>query len=195
MINKVGQRTHGPRRGMRPIVIFVAVLLAFVAVLPLSAHGGGKQQLTGQELGPFRVYVWTSPEPWRVGQAHTTVAVTQALDDQQETPVSGAQVWVTYRQAGAGMPSERVVAVEQTGAQAGFYEADGAVGAVGDWQIIVEVAGPQGEGTTTFIESVLPANEFNWWLIGGGVLVALLAVGYVGTRKAGVRPVQRGASL
>ena len=37
-------------------------------------------------------------------------------------------------------------------------------------------------------------NEFNWWLIGGGVFVALLAIGYLGTRKTGIRPVQRGVS-
>jgi hypothetical protein len=31
-------------------------------------------------------------------------------------------------------------------------------------------------------------------LIGGGVFVVLLAVGYFGTRKTGKQPVQRGAS-
>ena len=172
---------------------WIACLLsALLSALPAAAgaHGGGKQQLAAEPVGAYHVYVWTSPDPWRVGQAHTTVAVTQVLDAQEETPATGLEVFVTYAHAGQ---SERVAAVEQTGAQAGFYEADAPVDPAGEWQITVEVAGPQG-GQVGFTEMVQPAAALNWWLIGGGVLVALLAVGYFGTRKTGKRPVQRGAS-
>jgi hypothetical protein len=170
-------------------------------VAPLSAHGGGKQQLAGEQAGPYRIYVWSSPDPWRVGEAHTTVAVTRLLPSGEETPAAGLQVFVTYSQ---GEQSERIAAVEQAGAQAGYYEADNDVAAAGDWQVTVEVAGAEGQGTASFSEAVLPAAQFNWWLIGGGVLLALLLLGFFGTRKAGLpgRPTasgktphaQRGAS-
>lgn len=172
-----------------PLLLTLAITLAISA--PAAAHGGGKQQVAGEVLGPFRVYVWTSPEPWRVGQAHTTIAVTRLLEGQEETPATGVQVFVTYTHEGQ---SERVAALEQTGAQTGFYEADGTVATAGEWQVTVEVAGTEGGGKVSFAEAVQPADEFNWWLIGGGALVVLLAVGYLGTRKTGVRPVQRGAS-
>ena len=174
----------------------LAAMLALLAAVPALAHGGGKQQIAGEPAGPYRVYVWTSPDPWRVGQTHTTVAVTRLLDSGEETPATGLEVFVTYQPAGsqAGQ-GERVAAVEQMGAQQGYYEADGAVAAAGDWQVAVAVSGAEGEGRASFREAVLPATGFNWWLIGGGVLLALLLVGYLGTRKAGPKPAQRGASL
>jgi hypothetical protein len=108
-------------------------------------------------------------------------------------------VFVTYARDGQ---SERVPAVEQLGAQAGFYEADGPVVAAGEWQVTVEVLGAEGGGQVAFVETVQAGNEFNWWLVGGGALLALLALGYFGTRKTAsksnsktvVRSVQRGAS-
>ena len=194
-------RAQGSAMGVSPLrrVFFrrtscpyiVALVLLLLSAAPALAHGGGKQQIAGEPSGPYRLYVWTSPDPWRVGQAHTTVAVTRLLDNGEETPATGLQVFVTYQQ---GAQSERVAAVEQTGAQQGFYEADAPLNTTGEWQATVEVSGAEGAGMVRFIESVLAANEFNWWLIGGGVLLALL-LGFFGTRKAGPKPAQRGASL
>ena len=42
----------------------------------LLAHGGGTSQLSNAEAGPYRVFAWTTPEPWRAGEVHVTVAVT-----------------------------------------------------------------------------------------------------------------------
>ena len=194
------------REACKHAAYMLAACLLLVAALlpsaPLSAHGGGKQQLAGEPAGPYRLYVWSSPDPWRVGEAHTTVAVTRLLPSGEETPATGLQVFVTYNQDSR---QDRIAAVEQMGAQAGYYEADNAVAAAGDWQVTVEVAGAEGAGMASFTETVLPANQFNWWLIGGGVLLALLLLGYFGTRKAGLSrqtpssgkpsPAQRGASL
>lgn len=171
------------------IVAFVLVLLT---VTPVLAHGGGKVQIAGEPAGPYRLYVWSSPDPWRAGEAHTTVAVTRLLESGEETPATGLQVFVTYEQ---GAQSERIPAIEQVGALQGYYEADNTLATEGEWQATVEVSGAEGTGTVRFVETVLPANQFNWWLIGGGVLVALLLLGYFGTRKAGPKPVQRGAGL
>lgn len=159
----------------------LALLTPLLWALPAAAHGGGKPQLTGAAAGPYRIYAWTSPEPWRVGLAHTTVAVTLAQAGGQETPLTGAQVAVVYTRSDGA--SERVVGVEQPSPQVGFYEADAPLNAPGNWNVRVEVAGPAGSGSAAFAENVLPADNVNWWLVGGGVLLALLALGYFGTRK------------
>lgn len=180
------------KRGLSVRAIAFAFILAVLTVAPVLAHGGGKQQIAGEPSGPYRIYVWSSPDPWRAGDAHTTVAVTRLLDSGEETPASGLQVFVTYEQ---GAQSERIPAIEQVGALQGYYEADNTLATAGEWQATVEVSGADGAGTVRFVETVLPANEFDWWLIGGGVLLALLLLGFFGTRKAGSKPVQRGAGL
>lgn len=173
--------------------LLVALLLvALLPAAPLSAHGGGKQQIAGEAAGPYRLYVWSSPDPWRAGDAHTTVAVTRLLPSGEETPATGLEVFVTYQQ---GDESRRVEAIEQIGAQAGYYEADNTAATAGDWQVTVEVTGPEGVGGVSFREPVLPGAQFNWWLIGGGGLLTLLLVGFFGTRKAGPKPAQRRGSL
>ena len=98
-------------------VFCLSLLLALALSATAGAHGGGKQQLAGETVGSFRVYVWTSPDPWRVGEAHTTVAVTRLLETQEEMPATGLHVFVTYAHNGQ---LERVAAVEQSGAQSGF---------------------------------------------------------------------------
>ena len=60
-------------------IVCLLALLASALPAVAGAHGGGKQQLAAEPVGSYRVYVWTSPDPWQVGQAHTTVAVTQML--------------------------------------------------------------------------------------------------------------------
>ena len=185
---KTAQERHQQsKRGMLVGKIVVVALIAILRPIVADAHGGGTPQLSKVPVGPYHLFAWTSPEPWRVGSAHTTVALTEPLDDGQETPVSGAQVTVIYTPVGEPDQAVRATAVEQTGAKAGFYEADAVVTAAGDWQIVVEVSGAKGNGSTSFHVQVLPATSFQWWLIGGGVLVALVAIGFWGTRKGGAR--------
>ena len=184
-----------PGRGSSRKALLAAFWLLVVTLLPaapLSAHGGGKQQIAGETAGPYRIYVWSSPDPWRAGEAHTTVAVTRLLESGEETPATGLQVSVSYQQEGE---RQAVAAVEQTGAQAGYYEADNTAAAAGEWVMTVDVTGPEGAGSVRFRESVLPAAQFNWLLVGGGALLLLLLIGYFGTRVTGKTPVQRGASL
>jgi len=179
------ERNQQRKRGMLVGTIVAVALAAIFHPAGAEAHGGGTPQLSNVPAGPYHLFAWTSPEPWRVGSAHTTVAITKLLDDGQETPVSGVQVMVIYAPVGQPAQAVRATAVEQTGAKTGFYEADAVLPAAGEWQVAVEVSGIDGNGSVLFRVQVLPANSFNWWLIGGGVLVALVAIGVWGTRKRG----------
>ena len=147
-----------------------------------SAHGGGTPQLTRVPAGPYLLYVWTSPEPWRVGQAHTTVAVT-ALGAAGETPVTGAQVIVIYDPTDGADRTDRSItaqAVEGKGANAGFYEADAELPSAGPWRVTVQVTGPAGSGQAGFDYAVQPAQSINPLLVGGSVVLVLVALGFGG---------------
>lgn len=176
------------------LAALAAALLASLAGGAADAHGGGTPQLTGVPAGPYRVYAWTTPEPWRVGAAHTTVAVTLLDAAGRETPVSGAQVTVLYAPAGGGEPLA-AQAAEGSGAQAGFYEADADLPAAGAWQVTIQVAGAAGSGEAGFTNSVqLVESGVNWWLVAAGAAaLALAAAAGLATQQANRRRTRAGA--
>jgi hypothetical protein len=59
-----------------------------------------------------------------------------------------------------------------------YYEADPVLTRAGDWQINIDVVGPDGSGSTQFPMETLPAQALNWTLVGGagGVLIVALAL-------------------
>jgi hypothetical protein len=165
------------------LAIFL-LAVSLLAPLRVAAHGGGTPQLTRVPAGPYLVYAWASPEPWRVGQAHTTVAVT-VLGDAGETPVTGAQVVVIYDQTDGSDQTDRsdatitAQAIEGKGANAGFYEADAELPTAGAWRVTVQVAGTAGNGQASFDYQVQPATaSTNWWLLGLGAVLLCGAIGF-----------------
>ena len=165
------------------------LLLGLLLMLPPSsvlAHGGGAPQLTAAPAGPDQLFAWTTPEPWRVGEAHTTVAVTQPDAEGRDTPVSGAQVTVVYAPVDGASQPIAVTAVEGSGAQAGFYEADATLSTIGAWQVTILVSSPAGSGEAAFAYSVLPAESgVNWWLValGAGALILVAGIWLAGRQS------------
>ena len=155
--------------------LLLGLLLTMIPV-PVVAHGGGTPQLTAVPAGPYHLFAWTTPEPWRVGEVHTTVAVTQPDADGRDVPISGAQVTVIYRPVDTVSQPISVMAVEGSGAQAGFYEADALLPSAGAWAVTIQVAGAAGSGEAAFAYSVLPAESgVNWLLVGLGLAGVALA--------------------
>lgn len=173
--------------------LWLAVVMAVVLPVRSLAHGGGMQQLANAPAGPYQVFVWTNPDPWRVGATHTTVALTQPLGDGKDATVSGAKIVISMAPKANPAATQRVEAVEGSGAQAGFYEADGTASEVGLWQVMIEITGPQGPGTTSFELMVEPADNVNplWWGIGAGVVVIFAAGGWWLLRNSQHRPARR----
>ena len=173
--------------------VMMLVLISIIAMLaapPLFAHGGGTPRLTNVPVGPYHLYAWSEPEPWRVGQVHLSLAVTkpnpESNSNQIEIPVTDVEIIVTYTpiddndDIGGANPSEPIVvqAVRQEFLSDFYYEADPTLTRVGDWQITVDVSGPDGSGSTQFAMETLPERTLNWTLIAsaGAVVVVILAL-------------------
>lgn len=160
---------------MRALLLSVMLLFSLLPVA-LSAHGGGAPQVSGQEAGPYLIYVWTEPDPLRVGQVHFTVGVTTRSANGSETPVTDADVSVTLRSQSTPASAEKLRAQPGAGGGAVYYEADTNIEHAGDWLVSVEVAGDQGSGDVAFVVTIASASTGSQWvfLIAGLLLFVLI---------------------
>lgn len=167
-------------RHLFKIFILLVLLLEYPTGGAL-AHGGGVPQLTNAKAGPYRVSVWTQPDPLRAGEVHFTVAVSQpgAVDQEAGSPVLDAVVELQLIPATGLDHALRVFATHDDAVNKLFYEADVDLPAEGVWQVVVSVKGPSGLDQTDFTIEVLPPSAFNWWIVLGGAAVVLVAAGWV----------------
>lgn len=179
--------------------IFGALCAGLLLVMPLYAHGGGTPRLTNVPIGPYHLYAWSEPEPWRVGEVHLSLAVTQPNpqdnSSQIEIPVTDVDIIVTYTPMlnGAIDPSHAPVVVRAERQQFlsdFYYEADPTLTRVGDWQITVDVTGPAGSGSTDFMMETLPAHTLNWGLVGGAGVVVVVILGLIAVWSRSQQPAQ-----
>jgi len=158
----------------------------FTATPEISrAHGGGTPQLSDVSAGPFRLFVWTSPDPWRAGgEAHVTAAVTVLDTAGQTIPVADATVVLDL--IPVDTPERAIVLALSpvAGAGVGFYEGDTSLSQAGEWEVSVKIAAAAGVGDASFAYQVLPGSQSTWpfWL--GTALAILALVGYWGTNRA-----------
>jgi hypothetical protein len=178
----------------------MALVLWLLAGQTVLAHSGGTPRLTAAPVGPYRLYAWSDPEPWRVGEVHLSLVVAQPADNaatggQVETPVADADVTVVLTPVAApGQPiTVRATPQEQLGTL--YYEVDAALPTAGSWQVDIAVSGPNGGGDAGFTIEVLPAQRLNWWLVGGAGVTLLIAVALMGVwsrqRPAAAAPTRR----
>jgi hypothetical protein len=183
---------------------FLVALLAW-ALLPggAGAHAGGTPRLTAAHAGPYWVYAWTDPEPWRVGEVHVSVAVTLPADAdsnaegdavQVETPVTDALVIASFAPESPPGAGFQVQAVQQSMLNNYYYEAIAELPSAGTWRVDIEVQGPEGSGVTGFSVETLPPRSVNWLLVTAASAILLLLVALMGIwsrRQGAARPPAR----
>jgi len=187
-MNIIGPTWTPARRVRQPALLALALFLSF-ALSPAVAHGhgGGTPRITNQAIGPYRLYAWTEPEPMRVGEAHLTIAVTQVADKraqpgQVETPVTDADVVVTFTPADA-LGQEIEVRADTTSSLGDvYYEADTLLPSAGEWVISIAVEGREGGGQGGFDVNVEAAHRLNWTLVGIGGILFVTALAFVAMR-------------
>ena len=152
--------------------LLVTIIAVLMIVGPTVAHGGGTLQLSDTLAGPYRLTVWTSPEPVRMGELHVTVGV----GDTNGLSVLDASVLVIITPPnGSGKPFSDDATTSQS-ANKFNYEVDFELISPGIHEITVEVRGVEGEGFASFDIEVLPLKVHEWnrvVLIGGGVVAAV----------------------
>jgi len=169
-------------RFFRLVIYLGLVLIIEYSAAVAQAHGGGVPQLTNAEAGPYRVSVWTQPDPLQVGKAHFTVAISEppalgAAQGEAGSPVLGAIVELHLESENNTNPALVGLATHESAINKLFYEADLELPAEGRWSVTVTVDGPAGSGSVSFEIEVLSANSNQLWLLSGLGLV-LLAVGW-----------------
>lgn len=178
------------------------LLIGLLLPAPLLAHGGiGIQHLNNIPAGPFRVYVWSDPEPPEVGEYHVTIALTENIEGDSTGlaggPVLDANVTVELVHLDSG---ETLIAqaTHEDALNKLFYVASFEPAQRGNWSVQVSIVPPgcegaRGNGDQQGGDSVLPCEPeqivsfqdeilpkaFPWRAVLGGLLSVLLLLGAV----------------
>ncbi len=126
---------------------FVLILLTVILLpAPILAHGGiGVQHLNNIPAGPYRVYVWSDPEPPEVGEYHVTIALTENIEGDSTGlaggPVLDASVTVELMHTESG-ETLSARATHDDALNKLFYVASFEPARQGNWSVKVHIASP-----------------------------------------------------
>lgn len=159
---------------MKLFWLFIWLMVGFLpSPKSVLAHGGGQPQVVAGRVGPYRVNIWTAPEPPRAqAPFHITVAVYQP-GERMDIPVTHAQVTVVLTpEQGAPLTVEAVPGETYPY----YYEADVELPQEGSWQVAVQVRLPesQEEAVFTFTVEARPASGISPLWVATGLLVLVV---------------------
>lgn len=154
-----------PRLWLKGATLFLTyVLILGVIVRPVSAHAAGKMQLASEPAGPYKLTVWTSPDPARVGELHVATAVVLAED---ASPILDAEVVIELILESGEGPALSASATTDDSDNKFLYEAIFEPTSSGLYLVKVSVNGVNGEsGDVAFDLELEPAAGFDpLWLV------------------------------
>ena len=177
---------------LKQLSVFL-ILTSLLLAVPASAlaHGGGTPQLVKTPAGPYEMYVWTNPDPVRVGTLHVSVALVQP---ETEEPVLNAVVDVTASPDSATSDPVISPATHENATVKSYYEADLELTEMGASTIAVAYRDGEATGSASFAVQVEAAGP-NWQRIVMGVV--LLAIGFAvlwasrRNRRVAAQPVEQ----
>ena len=159
------------------LTLLLVLSLIFSAPSVLAHAGVGTQQINNQDIGPYRIWVWSDPEPPVVGNYHVAVALTESLENDPNgfagESILNADVVVEMEHQASGVQLI-AQATHEDAVNKLFYEAIFAPQQTGTWEIRVIVQGPDGPVQTSYSDEV-ETPAFPWMAVGGGILALLLA--------------------
>ncbi|MEZ4633876.1 MAG: hypothetical protein R2856_02660 [Caldilineaceae bacterium] len=149
--------------------------------LGLRPRWHGLPQLTNEDIGPYRIFAWSDPEPAQVGSYHVAVALTESLAGDASgfagQPVLNADVTVDLINLATGdMLTKKATHLDAVNKI--YYEADFEVDTPGEWRVDLTVVGPDGPVQASYVTLISPAT-FNWMPVLGGATALLLIAGAV----------------
>jgi hypothetical protein len=135
------------------------ILLAFFTLaLAAPARGDGGTLRLSERAGPYRVSVFTSPEPLRVGAADVSVFVQEAGSG---APVADVAVVLTLTPGAGNGPALSYQATADQAVNKLLRAAAVDWPAAGPWRIAVDVEGPR--GTARCVVDVVVAPPLPRW--------------------------------
>ncbi len=141
-------------------ILIVWSILFLIAVLtdPVGAHTAGKMQLSAAPAGPYKMTVWTSPEPATLDELHIALAVVLAED---ASPVLDAEVLVQLIPADGSLVLEEPATTEDSENKF-LYEAIFEPATTGLYQVDIQVSGTDGAtGNTSFDLEIVDDSGLN----------------------------------
>lgn len=142
------------------------------------AHAGvGTEQIVNMDLGPYRIWVWSAPEPPVVGIYHVAVALTESLDN-DPNGFAGESVWDADVVVEMEHPASGLLLIAQATHENAtnklFYEAAFTPQQTGLWEVRVIVQGPEAPVQASYTDEI-ETPAFPWMAVGGGLLALILA--------------------
>ena len=177
----------------RTISTGLALWMAYaVFATPFLARGdGGTLRVSNVPMGAYRISVYTDPTPVPPDTIDVSVLATF---ERGRGVARGLEILVVAHPLDGPGPDITHPATRDQADDPRFYAAKFALGAVGPWDIAVQVEGPEGEGQVSFsIDVREPGLLGNPWLI---LTVAFLPIALVGIwfRRTSGRARSDGAS-
>jgi hypothetical protein len=177
-----------PGRRLSPAVLLLALALALFGAAQTGraenlGPGGGTRVVVGdQVIGPYSLWVTTSPEPAQVGMLTIDVRVSDpasgkkitdaTIDVELVNPEDGTRLTGAVTHKDAGNPID--------------YAAHIQMPAAGSWNGTLRINGSAGQATVTFTQRVLePRSSSTLVVLGLPFLVMLLGLGGVWYWRAG----------
>lgn len=154
-----------------------------IVTRPVGAHTAGKMQLSAAPAGPYKMTVWTSPEPATLDELHIALAVVLAED---ASPVLDAEVLVQLIPAN-GSPVLVESATTEDSDNKFLYEAIFEPATPGLYQVDIQVSGIDGAtGDASFdLEIVGDSGPNLLYLIPAGLGLAAVFLFFYALRGRG----------
>ena len=157
-----------------PLAIWLTISLIISSVQPAYAHTEGKMQLAAQPAGPYKMTVFTSPDPATIGEIHVAALIFKA---ENATPVLDAEVTVTLESVDDGGTPLSVPANLGDAENKLLFEAIMLVEEPGIYKVTIAAADSEvGSGEASFELEVVSDGGFNWLYLIPVLAVVLIAV-------------------
>lgn len=161
----------------RSLWIALAACIMMISARGAEAHTEGKMQLSAAAAGPFRMTVFTSPDPAVLGDIHVAALIFTAED---AIPVLEADVLVTMEPIGSsGQPLVQQAVVGDSENKL-LFEAVIAVSQEANYLVTVSVEDAAGQtGSASFEMEISSDGGINWALLIPLILLGLAGIGVI----------------
>jgi hypothetical protein len=155
------------------LVIWLAIAFILSSVQPASAHTEGKMQLSAHPAGPFKMTVFSSPDPAVIGDIHIAALIFMADD---ASPVLDADVTIKMESIDGGGTPQIAPATLGDAENKLLFEAIINVEEPGAYIVTIAAADSEGGiGEASFEMEVVSEGGFNWLYLIPVLVVVLIA--------------------